>query len=164
MNYRKNVATKKPASLPSEDDVTMLLDECKTIMSSFSKLEFPAESFTIVRSAAATCLTIFNGRRGGEPVRLRVHQWHEALSGELTEKDELPDDYDQDTMLVTFQTGKGADHLVPVIFPPDSISSLKYLTDPEIRGLAGVLPSNDYIFASTQGSDSHPIPSQAGIV
>ena len=58
-------------------------------------------------------------------------------------------------MLVTFQTGKGADHLVPVIFPPDSVSSLKYLTDPEIRGLAGVLPSNDYIFASTQGSDSH---------
>ena len=58
-------------------------------------------------------------------------------------------------MLVTYQTGKGANHLVPVMFPTETLSAMKYLVDPEVRWKAGVVTSNDYIFASTQRSDSH---------
>jgi len=124
-------------------------------MASSSTLDFPTESFTTVRSSVATYLIIFNGRRGGEPVRLQLEQWDEALKGDWVDKCDLPGDFDRDTMLVTFQTGKGADHLVPLLFPPETVKAMKYLADPEVRRLAGILTTNNYVFASTQGSKSH---------
>ena len=62
---------------------------------------------------------------------------------------------ENDDELVTYQTGKGANHLVPVFFPPVTHTAMKYLTDKEIRRNAGVLCTNEYIFASTQNSTSH---------
>ena len=153
INYRRNVNLRKPINLPRDDDVNMLLEECVSIMNSIGVFDLNSQSFVTIRSAAATCLIIFNARRGGEPVRLQLHQWKEALKGEWVDKVDAPDEFDNDNMLVTYQTGKGADHLVPVMFPPESLKAAKYLTDPEVRRLAGVLAGNHYIFASTQKSD-----------
>ena len=58
-------------------------------------------------------------------------------------------------MSVTYQTGKGSDHLVPMIFPPESLGAMKFLTKDEVREDCGVHPINQYIFASTQNSVSH---------
>ena len=58
-------------------------------------------------------------------------------------------------MLVTYQTGKGSDHLTPVIFPPELLSAMKFLTKEEVRKDANVHPNSQYIFASTQSSVSH---------
>ena len=58
-------------------------------------------------------------------------------------------------MLVTYHTGKSSDHLVSVIFPPKSLSAMKFLTKEKVRKDAGVHPNNQYIFASTQNSVSH---------
>ena len=58
-------------------------------------------------------------------------------------------------MLVTYQTGKGSDHLTPVIFPPKLLSAMKFLTKEEVRKDAHVHPNSQYIFASTQNSVSH---------
>lgn len=58
-------------------------------------------------------------------------------------------------VLVTFQTGKGADHLVPVFFPPCTHKAMKYLVSKEARDNAGVSPANNYIFANTQGSNKY---------
>ena len=60
-------------------------------------------------------------------------------------------------MLATYVTGKGANHLVLVMFPSKTISSLTYLADFEVRRLAGVLPTNQNLFPSTQNSTSHAI-------
>ena len=154
-NFRKNVKDRKPINLPNDNDVKILLDECNKIMNSPDIFNMCATSFVLIRAAAATCLIIFNARRGGEPVRLLISQWEEALKGEWVDENDLPDEVDS-SVLVTYQTGKGSNHLVPVMFPPECHKALKYLTDKDIRSGAGVCPKNMYIFPSTKKSDSHP--------
>ena len=155
INYRRNVNFKKPISLPKDQDVNSLLEECKKIMCSINEFDHPSNSFVNIRSATATFLTIFNARRGGEPVRLQIYQWKEALRGEWVEKADAPSVYDTSTMYITYQTGKGADHLVPVIFPVETSQAMQYLTSPEVRRDAGVEAGNIYVFASTQKSLGH---------
>ena len=94
-------------------------------------------------------------RRGGEPVRLQLYQWQEALNGEWIDREELPDEFNDETMFITYQTGKGSDHLVPVILPPESIKTMRFLTDKEVHKNVGTPDSNPYIFASTQNSPRH---------
>lgn len=53
-------------------------------------------------------------------------------------------------VLVTFQTGKGRDHLVPVFFPKVTHKALEYLVRGEVRDNANVSKENKYIFANTQ--------------
>lgn len=62
---------------------------------------------------------------------------------------------EDEEILVTFQTGKGNDHLVPVFFPPETHKAIGYLTSKEIRQNAGVNPNNLYIFANVQNSDKY---------
>ena len=132
----------------------MLMEDCTKIMS-VDVFDYPHDSFVDIRSATATCLIMFNARRGGKPVRLQLYQWQEAINGQWLDKEDLPTNFDEDTMLVTYHTGKGSDHLVPVIFPPESLSAMKFLTKEEVQKDAGVHPNNQYIFASTQNSVSH---------
>lgn len=89
-------------------------------MTNIDTFEFPNEIFW---SATVTTLIIFNARRGGEPVRLTIKQWEEALSGEWL------DQSDQNDMLVTYQTGKDPNHLVPIMFPTETLQAMKFLTD-----------------------------------
>ena len=121
-NYRKNVTAKKSANLPSDDDINLIYEEYTKIISSAATLNLPSLSFTAVRSAVATFLTIFNGRRGGETVRLLLRCWNEVLRGEWVDKVDLRK-FDKETMLFTYMTGKGANHLVSVMFPSETISS-----------------------------------------
>ena len=155
INYRKNVKGRKPIELPNEEDVQILIDECEKIMSSTDVFDYSAKSYVPIRSATATFLIIFNARRGGEPTRLAISQWEEALRGEWVDRDDLPNEYDDSSVLVTYQTGKGVNHLVPVMFPAESHKALRYLADKDVRSRAGILPSNDYLFPSTQNSPSH---------
>jgi len=152
LNYRKNSFSRKPQNLPKEDDVQLLNDECKKIMNSIDCFDIPSESFINVRSATATFLIIFNARRGGEPVRLKINQWKQALDGYWTDKF---DENDTPEMLVTFQTGKGANNLVSVMFPPETYGAMKYLCNENIRKEVGIPQSNSFIFANTQKSSSH---------
>ncbi|XP_065681675.1 uncharacterized protein LOC124811063 isoform X2 [Hydra vulgaris] len=155
LNYRKNIDLRKPINLPNEADVQLLIEECNKIMNSIDDFQHPCESFVTIRSATATCLTIFNARRGGEPVRLHLFQWNEALNGEWMDKQDLPEEFDIEQMFITYQTGKGSDHTVPVLFPPECIKAMRYLTNKEVRKNAGIPDENQYIFASTQKSMSH---------
>ena len=155
LNYRRNRTLRKPVNLPKNDDVRLLMEECKKIMQSIDKFEHPANAFVNVRSTAVTALTIFCARRGGEPARLQIYQWNEGVNGEWTIKEDLPDEFDKHSMLITYQTGKGADHLVPIMFTSETIQAMKYLTDEQIRREAGVNEKNMYVFASTKQSTSH---------
>ena len=73
LNYRKNVALRKPIKLPKDDDARLLMDECRLISNSTDPVDYPSKSFVAVRSATATCLIIFCARLGGEPVRLQLY-------------------------------------------------------------------------------------------
>ena len=95
-------------NLPEDDDIKMLIEECTKIMS-VDVFDYPHYSFVNIRSATATCLIIFNARRGGEPVRLQLYQRQEAINGQWVDKKDLPTDFEEDTILVTYQTGKGLD-------------------------------------------------------
>ena len=52
-------------------------------------------------------------------------------------------------------TGKGNNHLVPLIFPEDTIDAIKVLCDPYYRNNAGILASNKYVFPSIMLSENH---------
>ena len=155
LKYRRNVHLRKPVNLPKDEDVKLLISECRKIMTEIDSFDHPAQSYITIRSATATYLTIFCARRGGEPVRLQIYQWEEALKREWVDREDLPNEFHLNSMLITYQTGKGSNHLVPVVFPPESIKAMKYLTDKHIRGEAGVNERNEYVFASTQQSESH---------
>ena len=76
------------------------------------------------------------------------------FQGEWT--DECPATEEREAgVLVTFQTGKGADYLVPVFFPPCKHKALNYLVSKEARDNAGVSPAKNYIFANTQSSNKY---------
>ena len=109
ISYRRNVKQRKPKTLPNNEDVQKLLDACIEVMTSINVFNAFSEQFVTVGAATATYLIVFNARRGGQSVRLLISQWEEALKGEWT--DHLPDDDENTDLLVTFQTGKGADHL-----------------------------------------------------
>lgn len=50
---------------------------------------------------------------GGKPVRLQLYQCGKAVNGEWVGNDDEPEDFDMNTMLITYQAGKCRNHLVP---------------------------------------------------
>lgn len=51
---------------------------------------------------------------------------------------------------VTYQSGKGNNHLVPILFPLDTTEPMKRLTDKEYRKAADINENSEYVFASTK--------------
>lgn len=104
---------------------------------------------------------MFNARSGNEPSRLSISELQEAEDRQWIDQqkaDGLQDPLDKyliSNLRVTYQTGKGNNHLVPIIFPVDTVEAMKKLTDTEIRSSAGVREDNLYVFACVQGSSTH---------
>lgn len=59
-----------------------------------------------------------------------------------------------ETLHITFMTGKGNNHLVPLIFPPDTIDAIRILCDQSLRLKVGVQENNKYVFPSLS-SENH---------
>jgi len=87
-----------PRSLPLESDVQTLRTYVMTRISTMVKDEYmvwTASEFIDLRSLLVCRLTLFNSRRGGEPVRLTLTEWHDAekqswLSDEMVQHVEDP--------------------------------------------------------------------------
>lgn len=58
-------------------------------------------------------------------------------------------------MKITFEGGKGNNHLVSVMFPDDCCDALRKLADPEIRQSVEISDKNIYLFPASHMSDSH---------
>jgi hypothetical protein len=88
-------------------------------------------------------------------------EWHEAENGawlSSRKKDVFEDDVEKKLfkdMRLTYQSGKGNNHLVPVLIPKDTIAALKLLGDDAIRNACGVNVANNFMFPSTKSSDMH---------
>lgn len=153
VNYRNNVNQKKPNLFQQMKMCNyLLISECEEVMKTADVMDINSSNFVSARAATATYLIIFNARRGGEPMRLLKSQWDEALYGEWT--DHMPEG-DENDLLVTFQTGKGVNHLVPVMFPPQTHKPMQYLMNSDVRENANVSSTNTYAFPSVGNSQNH---------
>ena len=82
-----------------------------------------------------------------------MDDWKGEEDGDWLDQQRL-DDFDEvDKMLVqaleiTYMTGKGNNHLVPIIFPPDIIEAIRVLCDPLVRAQVDVSENNRYVFPS----------------
>ena len=56
---------------------------------------------------------------------------------------------------IMYQTGKGVNHLVPVLVPEDTVTALTKLADPVLREQCGVNKDNSFLFPSALSSESN---------
>ena len=117
------------------------------------------KTYIELRDAICSRLTLFNARRGGEPSRLKLKNWLDAVSGRWIDESRVEklEDFERElfkSMLIAYQTGKG-NHLVPVLISRDCVSGLNTLTDCHVRKEDGILEGNPYLFPNTDNSQFH---------
>ena len=148
--------------MPAESDVEVMKQYTVKRISAMVTDEYllwDAHAFTELRDLLVSRLTLFNARRGGEPARLLLSEWHDAENNswiDVSRLESMITDVDRElfhSMKVTFQGGKGNNHLVPVLFPLDTISAMRKLID--VRDSAGISKTNRYMFPCVQASEAH---------
>lgn len=81
LESNRETCLRRPRSLPLESDVQTLRTYVMTRISTMVKDEYmvwTASEFIELRSLLVCRLTLFNSRRGGEPARLTLTEWHDA--------------------------------------------------------------------------------------
>jgi hypothetical protein len=109
-----------------------------------------SSEYRLLRDLLITELTIFNGRRGGEPARLLLHQWEDAYNDEWIRcepADELEgkERMQMREMKIAYQRGKGGQS-VPVIFLEHIVKVMKKFCSHDVRRSYGVNEENRYVF------------------
>ena len=162
LNKKRQMKLRRPEELPPEQEVTKLRNYTVTRMQelvSDQYLHWTSQEYIELRDLVVSRLTLFNARRGNEPSRLRVRDWTDACNGvwisqsRVDKLSESEQSMFSDTKIM-YETGKG-NHLVPVIVLRDTFEALNILCDTEIRQYCDVSADNDYLFPSTQLSESH---------
>ena len=107
--------------------------------------------FVELRNLLCSRVSLFNGRRGGEPARTKIEQF--LNRDKCVRKDDFDKLSEEDRLFVNQNSimvlvGKG-NKLVTCIMPPECIKGIEIFCDETNRNLAGILPENQYIFAST---------------
>ncbi|XP_065652453.1 uncharacterized protein LOC136079814 [Hydra vulgaris] len=163
LNKNKNIKLRKPSELPDDDDIFVfrshILKRMKELTAEFFEF-FDTSSYVKLRDCACARLTMLNGRRGGEPARLLINEFNQAVNDSWIDKQRLSnlDDLEQslvDHLKITYMCGKGNNHLVPIIIPPDTMPSLKKLADPIVCKEVDILQSNAFLFAITKQSEGY---------
>ena len=163
-NKARQEKLRKPQQLPEEEDIMRVRDHTIEQIKSFVSDEFrmwTAHDFKELRDCVVSRLTLFNARRGGEPSRMRLKELQDAVDNVWVDKrlvQDLNDPMEKALAAatrITYQSGKGINHLVPVLIPLDTFEGMRLLADAEVRSSAGVNKNNTYVFASTQDSDNH---------
>ena len=163
LNKRRQINLRRPEKLPNENDIRLLRDHVIKTMQRLTEDPFElwdSNRYVTLRDCACTRLTLLNARRGGEAARLTIEEWKDAQNDKWIDKQRLKDLADMDQALikslkVTYITGKGNNHLVPIIFPQDTVVALDALADTEVRKNSGINDQNYYLFASTRNSEDH---------
>ena len=131
---KRETTLRRPSELPMESEVKQLKDYILSridAMVNDQYLSWSLTEYVELRSLIVSRLTLFNGRRGGEPARLLLREWFDAekdtwFSQSLTAQ--VTDPVEQ--LLVcqfklAYQIGKGGRKMVPVLIPNDCLSGLK---------------------------------------
>lgn len=164
VNYNRQVKLRKPSELPLDEDVAKVRQyTCTTIQIIMDDpyLPWSSSKFIELRDLVVCRLTIFNARRGGEPARLTIKEWQDAMNGLWVDEGQVESIIDPvekglaSQLKIAYQRGKGNARLVPVLITPDVVGPLNLLSEEEYRLHCGVRPDNHYLFACLQNSTSH---------
>jgi hypothetical protein len=162
-NRNRQTRLRRPQQLPREEELqrlrTYILQRTKTMLED-PYLKWTVTEYVELRDMACARLTLFNARRGGEPARLKLADWHDASNQvwfDRSRVEAMPAEEKEffSGCTIMYQTGKGINHLVPVIVPTDTVPALQKLADIEMRKECGILEDNPYLFPSSQSSEGH---------
>ena len=169
LNRNRQIKLRRPQELPADEDVKKLKDYTVRRINDLlcdPYQTWDTHSFVEIRDLTVCRLTVFNARRGGEPARLVISEWLDAEHNRWLRDGgaSCPQQTSPVTSVefstfknlkVTYQGGKGVNHLVPVLIPSDVFEAMRVLSDDSIRQSAGVHPENKYMFPSTQFATTH---------
>jgi len=162
-NNRRQVHLRKPQQLPTKEVLEQLRTYTLTRMKTMLQdpyLQWTSSEFAELRDLTCSRITLFNARRGGEPARLKLSHWNDALSDAWIDQSRVRGMSEEEKELfqntkIMYQTGKGVNHLVPVLVLQDSIEALGKLADPDVRKICGVRHDNEFLFPSTLDSEGN---------
>jgi hypothetical protein len=158
----REINLRRPQNLPVEEDVEKLrayvMSRIHEILND-QYLLFSASEYIELRSLLVCRLTLFNGRRGGEPARLLLSEWRDAesdtwISPDMVEK--VIDPLERiliSTYKLAYQRGKGSRKMVPILIPNDAVPAIQKLVNR--RDDCGIHKDNPYIFATTRSDSGH---------
>jgi len=162
-NKNRNTQLRRVDNLPQIEDLGKLRNYMTAKISEMTGdeyLHWTSSEFVELRDLACARLTLFNARRGGEPARLKISHWTDACNEVWFDRNRIAampaeeQEYFKNTRIM-YQTGKGVNHLVPVLVPEDTVTALTKLADPVLREQCGVNKDNSYLFPSTLSSESN---------
>lgn len=160
INLNRQQKLRMPEQRAEEEEVEKLrLKTIETIKEISDEYTFCGpQEFVKLRDSLCSRLTLFNARRGGEPARLKISNFKDALAKRWVHHEDLDNLMDNERdlfkdMLIMYEPGKG-NHLVPCLIPQDCVKGLHILCDPEVRARVKVPELNDYLFPN-KGSMGH---------
>ena len=108
-----------------------------------------------LRNAVCVRATLLTACRGDEPACMLISDWKEGEKDAWIDHQRLTDLDPSESMLVNqmkicYMTGKGKNHLVPVLIPFDTVATMQHLCDEEMQKVAAVHPTNIFVFPSFQ--------------
>ncbi|XP_035827140.1 uncharacterized protein LOC101860428 isoform X2 [Aplysia californica] len=152
---------RKPSAMPDEEDIskfrTFILDAMKNHLEQYELWD--KHTFVKMRNLVVARLTMFNARRGGEPARLTLNEWKEALTGawidpNLVEKiDDPMEKHLIENLKLAYQSGKGSRKMVPVLITEDTLEPIAKLLSE--RSNCQVSKHNVFLFPNTGSSLDH---------
>lgn len=159
INMSRQERLRLPERMPNEDDLHALktanVSTIENIMHEYHFMDM--HDFVKLRNAVCCRLTLFNGRRGGEPSRLTMRQWIERSKWIEGVPLKSLDAFEQklvESMQIMYGPGK-ANHLVPCLVPNDCKAALDVLCNMQIREDVGLNRHNTFVFANTENSLEH---------
>ena len=158
---KRQEVLRKPQNLPNENDIRTLRDfTLKKIkeLTDDTYLFIANTEYTLLRDLVVSRLTLFNARRGGEPSRLFLKEWYDAVNDVWYKDTESVND-PLETFLfgrykLAYQSGKRT-KLVPLLIVDDCWKAIELLAKVEIREQASVFAKNQFVFPNTRSSISH---------
>jgi hypothetical protein len=155
---------RRPVRLPNEKEIEKLRYFTKNVIERLSEDIYQTLDYTKfcqLRDAVICRLTLFNARRGGEPSRMTIKDWEDALEGAWIDPvriDHVEDDIEKkllcETKIAYIHASK-VTKLVPLLIPQDCWQAMKILTDPEIRRGAQINENNKFAFPNMMHSKNH---------
>ncbi|MCG7875156.1 MAG: hypothetical protein N0C90_02355 [Candidatus Thiodiazotropha endolucinida] len=158
---KRQEVLRKPQKLPKEQDIKTLRDYTLTKFQDLTNdtyLFVANTEYTLMRDLVVSRLTLFNARRGGEPSRLLLDEWNDALNDVWYNNTETVDDPLEKFLLgrykLAYQSGKRV-KLVPLLIVADCWKAMEILANPEVRKQANVFAYNRFVFPNTRLSPNH---------
>ena len=161
---QQRTSLRRSQELPKEEDLSQfkefVISEMHRLVADHYK-KWDRHDFILMRDLIVCRLTMFNARRGGEPARLTLSEWEDAMNNVWIDQQRVQNVDDPleretlDSYKLAYLIGKGSRKLVPILIPNDTVLPLQTLVE-EGAGL-NIPVSNPFVFANNGESNNHVI-------